>query len=69
MLSIDWAKIDKFYLILIITLVSLSALVIYAFNSVFSAYNIAYEVDQGNLGELKIDKDSLDEAYVWVFKK
>ncbi len=70
MLSIDWAKVDKFYLVLIATLVLLSLLVVFAFKSVFSAYNTAYEVTQGNLNtELKINKDKLDEVYNWVFTR
>lgn len=70
MLSIDWAKLDKFYIVLIATLILLSLLVVFAFRSVFSAYNVAYEVSQSSLNsELKINKDKLDEVYNWVFTR
>ena len=70
MLSIDWAKLDKFYIVLIATLILLSLLVVFAFRSVFSAYNVAYEVSQSSLNsELKINKEKLDEVYNWVFTR
>ena len=63
-------KIDKFYLALILTLIVMSALVIFAFRGVFSAYLTAYEFSQEELqSELNIDTKNLDEAYNWAFNK
>lgn len=70
MLSIDWGKLDKFFLVLIVILTVMSVLVIMSFKTVFSAYISAYEIDQSALeAGLKINKESLDESYNWVFYK
>ncbi|OGM60128.1 hypothetical protein A2955_04265 [Candidatus Woesebacteria bacterium RIFCSPLOWO2_01_FULL_37_19] len=63
-------SIDKFFVVLIITLIFLSGLVIYAFRGVFSAYLTAYEISQENLdSNLKLNNERFDEAYNWVLKK
>lgn len=70
MLTIDWAKIDKFYLVYITGLVLLVALFILTFRSIFSAYDFAYEINQSSLDSgLKINKQELDEAHSWAFKR
>lgn len=66
----SWAKLDKFYVVLAFILIFMSALVIVTSRSMFSAYLTAYEIDQSALEVgLKINKESLDEAYNWVFYK
>ena len=70
MLTIDWAKIDKFYIALVFVLILMAILVIFTFKSIFSAFNTAYEIDQGSIAtELRVDKGRLEEAYDWVFKR
>ncbi|OGM25128.1 hypothetical protein A2962_02390 [Candidatus Woesebacteria bacterium RIFCSPLOWO2_01_FULL_39_61] len=70
MSSIDWGKLDKFYLVLTLVLVLMSVLVIMSFRTVFSSYITAYEIDQSALESgSKINKDKLDEAYSWVFNR
>jgi hypothetical protein len=70
MLTIDWAKIDKFYIALVFVLILMAILVIFTFKSVFSAFNTAYEIDQGSaVTELKVDREKLEEAYGWVFNR
>jgi hypothetical protein len=63
-------KIDKFYVVLTLTLVFLAAVEIFAFRGVFSAYLTAYEIDQEDLGtEVRVDKETLEEAHSWVVNK
>ena len=70
MLTINWDKIDKFYIVLMVTLTLLSVMVILTFKGLFSAYITAYEIDQKELsGDVRIDKEKLEEAYSWVFTK
>lgn len=70
MLTIDWAKIDKFYLVYITVVALLAVLFIFSSKSIFSAYNFAYEIDQSSLDSgLKINKTGLDEIYQWAFDK
>ena len=70
MSMINWAKLDKFYLVLTLILICMSALVIMVFRTVFSSYITAYEIDQSALeAGLKINKEGLEEAYNWVFYK
>jgi hypothetical protein len=68
MLTIDWTKIDKFYIVLIFVLILLATMLIFTFRSVFSAYNTAYEIDPGVVGvPFKVDEEKFNEAYEWVF--
>lgn len=70
MLSIDWGKLDKFYLVLTLILILMSVLVIMSFRTVFSSYITAYEIDQSALESgLKINKSNLEEVYNWVFNR
>lgn len=70
MLTVNWAKTDKFYIAFIVVLILLSVLLIVTFKSIFSAYISAYEVSPSDISNsAKIDTKSLDEAYDWVVKK
>lgn len=70
MLILNWAKIDKFYIVLGLVLVLMAALLIMAFRAVFSSYITAYDIDQASIqSELKINKEEVDQAYKWVFSK
>ena len=63
MSSIDWDKLDKFYIIFLVVLIALSALIVVTVRCVFSAYITAYQIDQGALDAgLKVDNNSLDEV-------
>ena len=70
MLKMGWAKVDKFYIALVIVLAVMAAVVIFAFKGVFSAYITAYEIDQRSLDvELSVNKEKLNEAHKWVFER
>ncbi|KKR30632.1 hypothetical protein A2715_00395 [Candidatus Woesebacteria bacterium RIFCSPHIGHO2_01_FULL_39_32] len=70
MISVNWDKVDKFYIVLMVTLTLLSVMVILTFRGLFSAYITAYEIDQREIsGDVRIDKEKLEEAYSWVFTK
>jgi hypothetical protein len=71
MLAINWEKIDKFYITLVIVLMIMAALVIFTFRGVFSSFLTAFELSTEELGskDLKVDTVKLDEAYDSVYKK
>ena len=70
MISVNWDKVDKFYIVLMVTLTMLSVMLILTFRGLFSAYITAYEIDQREIsGDVRIDKEKLEEAYSWVFTK
>ncbi|OGM21225.1 hypothetical protein A2714_05460 [Candidatus Woesebacteria bacterium RIFCSPHIGHO2_01_FULL_38_9] len=63
-------KVDKFYIVLVVTLFLLAAVEIFAFRGVFGAYLTAYEFDQEDLGnEVRVDREVLQEAHSWAFNK
>jgi hypothetical protein len=66
----NWAKIDKFYIILFVILAAMAAVVIFAGRSIFTSFITAYEVEPDTLStKLRIDTDKLDEATSWVNNK
>jgi uncharacterized ion transporter superfamily protein YfcC len=70
MLERAWEKLDKFYLVLAIVLTLMAILLIITFRGVFSAYQYAYEIDQNKVqADDKVDKDLLEEAYLWTMNK
>lgn len=70
MLVMNLEKIDKFYIVLALILVSMAVLLIFAIKGIFSSYLTAYEIDYSTISsELRIDKDKLDEAYTWVYER
>jgi len=70
MLTIDWAKIDKFYIVLVIVLVFLTMTLIITFRTVFSAFNTAYEIDPATAAAPNtINEDNILESYEWIFGK
>lgn len=69
MLTLDLAKIDKFVIVLTITLTVMATIVTFAFKGIFSAYLTAYEINQGIDSDLQIEKGKLEQAYEWVFSK
>jgi len=70
MLTTDWEKTDKFYIILVAVLVTLSVLLVFSFRGVFSAFLTSYEIDQAAISSgVKIQEERLDEVYSWVFNK
>ncbi len=62
-------KIDNFFFVLAVVSVALAAIVIVTFKGVFSAVITAYETDGAKLGEIRVDKDKLDQSYKAVFEK
>jgi len=70
MLTINWAKIDKFYILFVVVMVLLAAMVIYAVQGIFSSFILAYEIGQdSSKTHIKVDKERLDGAYNYVFNK
>lgn len=70
MLTINWGKIDKFYILFVGVMVLMAAMVIYAFKGIFSSFLTAYEVGQaGSTLLVKVDKEELDSVYGYVFEK
>lgn len=69
MLTKTSARIDRFYLILVIVLSLLTALTILSFLTVFGALNSAREIDEQVIGDEQIKKDVLNKAYEFVFDK
>ena len=64
------AKIDKFYIVLAIILALMAVLVIFTFRTVFSAYNTASELSEGDVAvNLRIDKGELEKARGWLENK
>lgn len=70
MLKKAWEKLDKFYLILAIVLSVMAVMLVVAFRSMFSAYLNAFEIDEKDVQvDAKVDKESLEEVYVWTMNK
>lgn len=70
MLTINWAKIDKFYLVLSGVLILLAVMVIFTAQGIFSAFLTASELGQRDAGkQLTIDARMLDEAYTFALEK
>ena len=67
MLTIKSAKIDKYYLILLLILIPLGGLTIFAFNRIFSSFATAYELALTTKVNPKVDEVKLEETYSWVF--
>lgn len=65
----NWEKIDKFYIVLTLALVVLSALFVMSVKTVFSTFITYYEVERDTESETRIDKGSLEEAYNFIFQK
>ena len=64
-----WGKLDKFYLIFFSVLAALAVLVVFTFRGIFSAFLTAYEIDQPDNTDIKINSDQLNEAYNFAFNK
>ena len=70
MLKKAWEKLDRFYLILAIVLTLMAVLLVVTFRGIFSAFLNVYEIDQKDINvDVKVQKETLDEAYVWVTEK
>jgi hypothetical protein len=71
MLIVDWEKLDKFYITLIVVLIIMACLVIFTFRGVFSSVLTAYELGPEELSntELKVDTVKIDEAYNYINKR
>jgi uncharacterized protein YpmB len=70
MSTIDWSKIDKFYLVFTVIMVVLAVVVIVTFKTVFSS--IISGTDTGEVDvakELQVNKKNLDSAYDFAFSK
>src|SRR3990170_6563399 len=55
-------KIDKFLFTLGIVMVVLAGITIFTFRQIFAAFITAYEIEEVDDRELKIDRNRLDEA-------
>ncbi len=67
---INWAKIDKFYLVFILIMVVMGAVVIFTLKTLFSSVISAYDINSSSAGSnLTVDKDKLNEAYDYVLPK
>lgn len=63
-------KIDKYYLGLTVTLILMAVLLVFSFRGVFSAFLISLTFDPSAVGgQVRVDQTSLDEAYIWAFKR
>lgn len=70
MLTTNWEKIDRFYIVLAVVLILMAVLVVFSFNGVFSALLSAYDIDPNAVNsDMKIEKEKMTEAYSWVFEK
>ena len=70
MLTINWAKIDKFYILFVAVMVLLAAMVIYASQGIFSSIITAYEIGQDSTkSHVKVNKEKLNSAYEYSFNK
>ena len=70
MLTINWAKIDKFYILFVVIMVLLAAMVIYSFKGIFSSFITVYEIGRNSSNvHVKVDKEELDSAYDFAFGK
>lgn len=70
MSTINWGKIDKFYILFVIVMMLLAAMVIYAFQGIFSSFILAYEIGQdGSTTHVQVDKEKLDGVYDYVFNR
>lgn len=69
--TINWDKIDKYYIVLVLTLIIMALLVIYTFRGIFSSFLLAYELSPDVLSsnELKIDSAKLEEAHSFIYQK
>lgn len=66
----NWAKIDKFYIVLFVILAAMAAVVIFTGRSIFTSFITAYEVEPDALStKLRIDTGKLNDAYSWVNNK
>ena len=70
MFTINWGKIDKFYILFVVVMVLLAAMVIHAFRGIFSSFITVYEIGQDSTKlHDRVDKEKLDSAYNFVFDK
>jgi len=60
-------KIDSFYVFLIVTAIALAAIVIVTFKGIFTAVITAYETDNQDGADIRVDKEALDKAGGRVF--
>ena len=65
---INLARIDKFYIALIVTLVFLLVMVVFTLRTIFTSYMLAFETTDTQT-QLKINTATLDEAYEFAFNK
>ena len=69
-MNVDWEKIDKFFLVLTLTLVVLSTILVLSFRGVFSLLLTAYDFDPNDLpSNVSVDKGKLNEASNFVYNK
>ena len=65
-MTLNWDKIDKFYLSLSIILILMSVLLIFSLRGVFSLFLNAYDLDLNLISpQLRVDKEKLDKAGIW----
>lgn len=68
MLTINWAKIDRYYFVLTLVLIVLAAIFVFTFRGISSSFITAYEIEpQIPDKELRVNKEQLDAAEVAVF--
>lgn len=65
-----WEKIDRFYPILIVVLIMLSALVVFVVRGIFTSIITSFDVQQEEgKSVVRVDKSKLDSAYSAAFNK
>lgn len=70
MLETSLQKIDKYYLALLLVLILMATLIVFSFRGIFSAFLTASSFDPSEVGgQLRVDREKLDEAYSWAFSK
>ena len=69
-MPVSWEKVDKFYLILAIILVLMSALLVFSVRGVISMFLTSRDIGSDAINpEVRVEKEKLNEAYGYVFNK
>jgi len=69
-MPLSFEKVDKFYLILTILLILMSALFVFSVRGVISMFLMSREIGPNSISpEIKVEKEKLNEAYDFVFNK
>lgn len=65
----SWAKIDKFYIVLIVTVSLLAILLAFTVKTLFSSFIEGFEIEQTKEGVARVEKEKLERAYKFAFER